>query len=276
MEHDLKLIKKTQGLQEKACKLCLRIKGKEMADDKKLLCDRIFDLYKRAERDCVAQFSNFLDGAEQVTVMKNCFMSGFNTQFYGGFPDAERKIFGVFPEWEEPGRFPLKVIEITHNFGGELSHRDYLGSVLGLGIDRSKTGDILIEENSAFVYVTEQIADFIADNLKKIGSRGVKVSLKSIEDIKLPEKKFIEIPAVCASLRLDAVVGAAANIARAKACALISGGLVKLNHIEQEKAATPVLEGDLLSIRGYGRFILLKTGNETRKGRIHIVLKKYV
>lgn len=247
-----------------------------MIDDEKLLCDRISDLYKRAERDCEAQFSHFLDGAEQNIVISKCFMSGFNTRFFGGFADAERKIFGVFPEWEEPDGYPIKILEITHNFGGELSHRDYLGSILGLGIDRSKMGDILIEENSAFVFVTEQIADFIADNLKKIGSRGVKVSLKSMDDIKLPEKKFIEIPAVCASLRLDAVVGAAANIARAKACALIVGGLVKLNHIEQEKAATSVCEGDLLSIRGYGRFILFKTGNETRKGRIHIVLKKYV
>lgn len=247
-----------------------------MTDDEKLLKDRILDLYKRAERDVKAQFSHFLDGAEQVTVQKNCLMSGFNTRFFGGFDDAERKIFGIFPEWEEPDCFPVKVIEIKHNFGGEMRHRDYLGSILGLGIDRSKTGDILIEENSAFVFVTDKIAPFICDNLKKIGSRGVKVALRDIEDVKIPEKKFIEIPAVCASLRLDAVVGAAANIARAKACAMISGGLVKLNHITEEKTAAQVREGDLLSIRGYGRFILLKTGNETRSGRIHIVLKKYI
>lgn len=247
-----------------------------MADDEKLFKDKIQDLYRRCERDCKAQFSDFLDEGEQLIVSKNCFVAGFNTKFFGGFEDSERKMFGVFPEWEEANEFPIRLITVEHNFGSELSHRDYLGSVLGLGIERNKTGDILIEKNKAFVFLADSIASFVCDNLKKIGSRGVKVKMEAIDDITLPERKFLEFSTVCASLRLDAVVGAAANLARAKASNMIEAGLVKLNHRQQDKPAAGVAVGDLISIRGYGRFILSEAGNETRKGRIHIVLKKYI
>lgn len=247
-----------------------------MIDNEKLLCDKIADLYKRVERTGQPQFSDFLDGAEQITVMKKCFSPGFNTCFFGGYPEAERKILGIFPEWEEAEGFPVSVLEISHTFGGEISHRSYLGSILGLGIDRSKTGDILINENIAYVFVIESIAEFILNNLKKVGSTGVKIGLKNINEIEIPEKKYVEISAVCASLRLDAVVAAAVNVSRSKAVSMIEGGLVKLNYEVQEKAAVQVNEGDLISVRGSGRLVLLKAGNETRKGRIHIVLKKYV
>ena len=247
-----------------------------MTDDEKLLTDRIFDLQKRCMRDFSPQFSHFLDGGEQITIQENCFSPDFNVAFFGGYEEAERKIYGVFPEWEEPSSFPVSVLEIVHTFGGELSHRDYLGSILGLGIERNKTGDILIEGNRAFVFVEEQIAPFIKDNLKKIGSRGVKVKISDIKDVLLPEKKFLEINTVCASLRLDAVVGAATALARAKSVNLVEAGLVKLNHKEVLEASKHVVLGDLISVRGYGRFILHSVGNETRKGRIHIVLKKYI
>lgn len=247
-----------------------------MTDDEKLLTDRIFDLQKRCMRDFSAKFSHFLDGGEQITIQENCFSLDLNVRFFGGFPAAERKIYGVFPEWEEPSDFPISVLEITHTFGGELSHRDYLGSILGLGIERNKTGDILIDGNTAFVFVEEKIASFIQDNLKKIGSRGVKVRITDIENVVLPEKKFLEINTVCASKRLDAVVGAATYLARAKSVNLIEAGLVKVNHKEVFHASKQLAEGDLISVRGYGRFILHSVGNETRKGRIHINLKKYV
>ena len=247
-----------------------------MAEDEKLFKDKIQDLYKRCERDCTSQFSNFLDEGEQILVSEQCLRPGFNTCFFGGFDDAERKIFGVLPEWEENAEFPLRLITIEHSFGSELSHRDYLGSVLGLGIERNKTGDILIDGNKAYVILSESIANFVCDNLKKIGSRGVKVKMEELCNVKLPEKKFMEIGTVCASLRLDAVVGAATNLARAKAANLIEAGYVKLNHKVQEKGATQITEGDLISVRGYGRFVLSEAGNETRKGRIHIVLKKYI
>lgn len=250
--------------------------GDNMIDDEKLIIDRVLDLVSMCERKCEACFSDFLDGAKMRLIQEKCFVSGLNFEFFGGFLDAERKMLGVFPEWEEPNGFPISLLEVTHNFGGELSHRDYLGSLMGLGIDRKKTGDILIDKNTAYIFVTESVSSYISENLTKIGSRGVKVKIRDIADAVIPEKKFLMINSVCASLRLDALVGAAANISRSKATELILAGLVKLNHKEEETPSKQVSEGDLLSVRGYGRFVLCEAGGETRKGRIHIVLKKYI
>ncbi len=247
-----------------------------MIDGEKLLIDKMYDLQRLCERDFEPQFSDFLDGAEQMIVKKNCFMGSLNTQFFGGFDGAEKKVFGVFPEWMEPADYPIKILKIEHSFGGELSHRDYLGSVLGLGIERSKTGDILIEGNTAYIFLLCSIAEYVKQNLEKIGSRGVKVSVVNGEDIRLPERKFEFIDGVCASLRLDAVISACTNLSRTKSADMINAGLVKLNHVECEQVAKNINEGDLVSIRGYGRYILEKIGEETRKGRIHITLKKYI
>lgn len=247
-----------------------------MIDAEKLLIDKMYDLQRLCERDFEPQFSDFLDGAEQAIVKRHCHMGSLNTRLFGGFDDAEKKVLGVFPEWMEPGDYPIKILKIEHSFGGELSHRDYLGSVLGLGIERSKTGDILIDGNIAYVFVLSGIAEYIKQNLEKIGSRGVKVSIADEEDLHLPERKFQFIEGVCASPRLDAVIGACTNLSRARAAEMINAGLVKLNHIECEQVAKNVCEGDLMSVRGYGRYILEKVGEETRKGRIHITLKKYI
>lgn len=247
-----------------------------MIDEEKLIIDRVSDLTLMCERKCEPQFTDFLDG-EQIRIIKeNCLRGDLQFKFFGGFSDAERKMLGVFPEWADEFEFPILVLEVSHSFGGELSHRDYLGSLMGLGIERKKTGDILIKENTAYIFVAESVSAYVRDNLSKIGSRGVKVKIKEISDIEVPEKKFLKLDAVCASMRLDAVVGAAANISRSKASEFITAGLVKLNHREEQITSKSVREGDLLSVRGYGRFLVDEVGGETRKGRIHISLKKYI
>ena len=124
--------------------------------------------------------------------------------------------------------------------------------------------------------LNRDIAAYTADNLHKIGNQGVKV--KIIDDLSVIkiERQYKTINAVCAGSRLDAIVGAAANISRSQASSLITGGKVKLNHRETDKTAVTVKEGDLISIRGYGRFILHSFDGETRKMRMHITLKQYI
>lgn len=244
-------------------------------NDEKLTESRIADLQRLCRRDFEGKFSDFLDGEQRRIVSEKCFVPDLNFAFFGGGEDCERVMYGVFPEWEEPCGFPIKVLEITHKFG-ELSHRDYLGSILGLGIERSKVGDIFVSDMTAYVFLAESVSDFVANNLKKIGSKGVSVKLRDLGTFSLPEKKFKEIDAVCASMRLDAVVGAATGVSRKTAADMISSGLVKQNHREETNVSKTVSEGDLLSVRGYGRFIADKVGNETRSGRIHIKIKKYI
>lgn len=222
-----------------------------------------------------ARFSQFLDGAEIADIRDNVHFSyGYNVMFWGGFEDAERKIMGVFPGWEEASadKFPLSAVKFTASFSKKLTHRDYLGTLMSLGIDRSKTGDILIEDGAAYAFVCSDIAEYIAGNINKIANVGVKTELVT-EAVKIPAREYRTAEAVCASLRLDAVISGTLNISRNETARLISAGKVKLNYREINNASQTVKEGDLVSVRGFGRFFLDEAGNQTRKGRVHITVR---
>lgn len=247
--------------------------------DDKLLIARINDLFSLCDKYCCARFSDFLDGAEQAVIQDNVRIPyGYNTVLFGGFKESEKKIMGVFPEWEEPdeGVFPIVCLKAEGGFTRKLTHRDYLGTIMSLGITPQKLGDIVVYDGYAYIFVHSDVAGYTAENIRKIGNQGVKVSV--IEDIGsiTVERRYKTISAVCASERLDAVVGAAINVSRSAASSLISSGKVKLNHRETEKQSETIREGDLISVRGYGRYLVDKFGGTTRKGRLQIVLKQYI
>ena len=251
-----------------------------MTDAYRLLAARTEDLFRLCEKYAEPRFSQFLDGGEAAYIEDNVvFPYGFNTMFFGGFHDSERRILGVFPEWidAEEGLFPLSVLKISGGVTRGLTHRDYLGTILSLGIDRSKTGDIIIAEDGfAYAAVAEDISHYIADNIKKVGNQGVKISvLDSAVGIE-PKRRFKPLGAVCASLRLDAVTGAVTGLSRSAASKLIAAEKVKINHRAASNPSKAVKEGDLLSVQGFGRFILDSADGKTRSGRIHISARKYI
>lgn len=250
-----------------------------MNDEEKLVIARAEDLFSQCERYSTAVFSGCLDGAEQAIIQDSVmFPYGYNVMFWGGFADAEKKIMGVFPDWTEPdiSAFPLRCFKVEGGYTRKLTHRDYMGTVLSLGISQARLGDIVVYDGYAYVFVHEDIAGYVKDNLHKIGNQGVTVTeIEDFADITI-ERRYKTFGAVCASGRLDAVVAAAANISRSQSAALIGAGKVKLNHREITKASEPVREGDLLSIRGSGRFLVHSFDGETRKNRIHITLKQYI
>lgn len=248
-------------------------------NENKLLIPRIDDLFRLCDKYACARFSPFLDGGEIAEIEDSYVMPyGCNVMWFGGADNCERKILGVFPEWEEPSKqdFPIKIIRFEGGFSRELSHRDYLGTIMSLGIERNKTGDIIVNGKTAYVFAYDDIADYISSGIRKIGNQGVKSEALEVSDIVVPEPMLAEMNAVCASERLDAVVGAAAGVSRSNAAALIRGGKVKLNHRETADVSKSVKNEDLISIRGFGRYIFRETGAQTRKGRVHIKLYKYI
>ena len=249
-----------------------------MDNSDSLLLARARDLVKQCERGAAAKFSAFLDGAQQATISEKVAFYGLNVKMFGGYDGAERKILGVFPEWEEPedSAFPISVLKIKSGYGRELTHREYLGTLMGQGIDRSKTGDIIIDGKTAYVFVCTDIAHYLADNIKKIGNQGADIEICTIGDSQIPEPKRERVGAVCASLRLDAVVSALCNLSRAQSAKLINASLVKVNYRECADVSKPVAENDLISVRGKGRFVFLSADGETRKGRLHITAEKYI
>ena len=247
--------------------------------DEKLLLSKTDDLFRLCNKYATARFSDFLDGAELSIIDDKTVMPfDCNIAYYGGYDGSEKKILGVFPQWEEPdfNAFPIVCLKVMGGYSRKLTHRDYLGTVMALGITPQKLGDIVVFDEGAYIFIHEDVAEYVCDNLHKIGNQGVKTEVISDLTQITVERKYKTIGAICASPRLDAVVGAAANVSRAQASVLINSGKVKLNYRQTAEAAKPVKEGDLLSIRGYGRFLVHSFDGETRKQRLHITLKQYI
>lgn len=250
-----------------------------MNTEEKLLLARAEDLFRLCGKYAEPRFSDFLDGGQQVFLKENLFVPyEYQAVYFGGNAGCERQMLGIFPEWQAPEEeeFPLQVLKISCRYGEPLSHRDYLGSILGLGIERNKTGDILIHEKDAYVFVCNDIAQYLCSHLEKVGSRGVEASLVGNGQISLPERKFEQLSVVAASLRLDAVLAAALHISRAEAEKLIAAGHVQVNHKPAIQGAKPLEDNALLSIRGFGRCELQQVDGVTRKGRIHLSIKRYL
>ncbi len=238
---------------------------------------KINDLYRLCQRRGEARFSAFLDEAQQADA-EVASESGFNTMWFGGFPEARRRILGVFPEWETPSEdaFDIDAIRISASFGGDLSHRDCLGSLMSLGIDRSKLGDILIDGTDAYVFVCGDISDYIIMNISKIGGRGVAVKKCALSEVKSAGYKFEIKDTVAASERLDAVIASILKLSRAQAAKLISRELVQINHRIATDNSKTLSPGDIISARGFGRFEYIGAGANTGSGRLHIKVKRFI
>lgn len=248
-----------------------------MDNYEKLLLPRVTDLFNQCKKQCVPKFSAFLDGGAQAAISDNAYPPyDLDIEFFGGYDGAERKMLGVFPEWEEDRSFPISVIKAESKYIEGLSHRDFLGALMSQGVDRGKTGDILIGGNAAYIFVCTDIASYFTNNISKIGNRGVKLTICSVGECELPVPKTENKKAVCASSRLDAVLAPLCGISRSASSKLISSGGVKVNHREILNVSYSVKPGDLLSVRGYGRFLFVSFDGETGGGRVHITAKKYI
>ena len=243
-----------------------------MRDD--IFLNKMRDVKRLCDKYRTAKFSRFLDCREQELLRKN----GILGTLFGGYDGAERRILGVFPDWEEPqySSYPIDLIKFTPKCESSLSHRQYLGTILSLGIERDKIGDILTEPEYAYVFLSSDISELILQNIKKVAGCGVSAELADIKTVRLPEKKFEIVSCIVASMRLDAVLSGILNKSRNDAKSIIISGRVFVNHFEVSKTDFCIKEGDLLSVRGFGRAEIFEIGAKTRSDKIHISYKKYI
>ena len=196
----------------------------------------------------------------------------------GGQPDCERRILGMFPE-DMPAKeeaFPLSAVRIVGDarFGVELSHRNYLGAILGLGLDRNRVGDIWVSEDRAWCFLHRSVADFVCENLTQVGRRRVRAEECPWDEAE--SGKSLEVRRVTlASLRLDAVAAEMFRLSRAQAKSLVLGEKVLLNWRPATDPAAAVAPGDVLSVRGYGRGQVLAQLGVTKKDRLLVELGVY-
>lgn len=245
-------------------------------EDKRLLA-RVEDALDISARRFTPHFVGFLDERQAALAVTCLSKACASYSVYGGHEDAERVLLGVFPDGEEPtpDRFPLTAVAFRYGMKAELSHRDVLGSLLGLGIARDKVGDILCAEEYAVAFLHDDIASFAADSLTKIGRIGVKPIYPY--DGELPTfHRFEPISGTIASARLDAVLKVLLGSSREKACERIREAAVQVDHKPALSASQPIRAGQILSVRGNGRFVIDDVSQTTKKGRLILQARRYV
>ncbi len=157
-----------------------------------------------------------------------------------------------------------------------LSHRDWLGSLMALGIKRETIGDICFFEGEAYVFAEPRAAAYIENELSRAGRAKVSAEICSLpEDFKI-ELEFENISTTIASPRIDGVVRALCNVSREDAASLVTSGLVEINYFTEAEVDTKVARGDILSIRGYGKYFVDSTEEQTKKGRFRLLARKLV
>ena len=238
------------------------------------------DLYRRAERQNSYTYSGFLSPAEQAAFLAAPPRGGISCTFEGGAPAAERRIlvFGSENDFGYPPEPPITVLAVrpvSEKFAETLTHRDWLGAVLALGIERPLIGDILIREKSAYILCLEQIADYICTNLTEVRRTAVRVTAEAGP---VPELAPVlkEEQLNVASERLDAVVAAFCGLARGKADALFAAEKVFVNSLPAKDGSKRLKEGDIFSVRGFGKGIYDGITKETKKGRYYITVRRYI
>lgn len=247
-----------------------------------LTISRIEDIISQCRDGYYVTATGLLDSHEQAlarAASRNA--AGVRSLMYGGYPGAERRMLVCVPADipmtdEEATEDLLCILRVTKPaISRELTHRDYLGSMLGLGIDRSVTGDILVREDGADIIVLPDIADFLAREYEQVGRVHVKAEKTRLSELIIPEQKTRIIRDTVPSARLDNIISAAFKLSRTKAAEAIRGGIVSVDHIECLKPDAKVEEGSSLVLRGKGKAVLKEIGGESKKGRSWIVIEKY-
>ena len=241
------------------------------SQEEKIFAAHIADLAKLSERRETAEFSAFLNLRERELALQAAARFSVETTLFGGYPEAERVVLRTAPLGTKPGGFPIRALDFASSV--PVTHRDVLGSILALGISRDPIGDILVSRDGFRVFVMEGIADFIASGLKKAGKASVRYS----PGTDMGGKATIEENSgTVSSPRLDGVVAELAGCSRGSAEELITSGRVSVNHMTVEKPSYTVETGDVISVRGKGKFKVEDMGGISRKGRVIIKYGRYV
>lgn len=247
-----------------------------MQDDKEALRRRFSELCDRAETRRSPVFSDFLDMHEQSVLEETRFSSP--VFLCGGYQEAERRIacFG-FTEMPETDALPAQWICIApaaQKFADALTHRDFLGALLSLGLRREMIGDIVVTENCGYVFCMRTVVSCILSELSRVKHTTVRCSAVEVlppDAVRAPE--YSEV--VVAGTRLDALCAAVFRLSRADAQKRIAAGRVFVNSREITKSDFSPSDGDIISVRGLGRFVFDGIARETKKGKLRVEIGIY-
>lgn len=256
-------------------------------EKEELFKKRMSELSKKAYFRGILTFSDFLDLNQQNILHSQCRSleeNGVRIRLFGGYETAERQMAAFVPDafccredfsYEE--EYPIscmKISPLNKKFSEALTHRDYLGSILNLGLDRSKIGDILLQQDCAYVFCHSAVCEYLIGEISRIRHTSV-LAQKVQSEMELPDPKREEISGTVASLRLDSIIALAFHTSRSSMIPFIEGGKVFVNGKSVVSNGYVMKDGDIVSVRGKGKFQFGSTTCKTKKNRCHVVLYRY-
>ena len=251
-----------------------------MDDERTFLKKRFSELAEQSAREYRYRYTEFLSLYElSIFYEMEKELSFAEPKVFGGCDMAERCMirFGMEEMGTESEEFPISILEIKPSmpkFAQKLSHRDYLGSILGLGLKREKIGDIFVRENSACVFVNESVESFIIAHLDTVSRTKVTVCKVSAVPGNL-QPRLLGKEVLVSSNRVDSIIAKLYGLSRDEALRLIKNGSVFINGRMLSKNAAVLQENQIVSVRGYGKFIFDGEGNKTRKDKLYVHLSIY-
>lgn len=245
-------------------------------DDKNLISG-IFNKIQLAEKTNKIVFtSDFISPAIWNEILAKCENYKVKAFTSGIFKDADRRML-AFSVIEEPKEYPINLLQIKNKSKfSKLEHKDYLGSIMSLGINREKLGDLIIQDGICYATVCSDISNYITSNLESIANCPCEAKEYDYRRYKLPERKFEEKIVISTSLRLDGLIAAICNVSRNNSVGLISQGKILLNYFQCFKKDETLKNNDTLTIRGYGKFKIREIIGTTQKDRLKVSILKYI
>lgn len=200
---------------------------------------------------------------------------------FGGYESAERKMLVYLPDYLDESYFreedsPLVCLRATFYEGDSPTHRDFLGALMGAGIGRETVGDICVGNGSCDFFVTAEIASYVEQNFDSAGRTKLRLERIDLDQVSVPEPETKEIKDTLASLRLDSVISAGFRIGRSAASDYVTAGRAAIDGLPCEKPDRAITEGATISVRGLGKIKLTTVNGQTKKGRISVVIHRYV
>lgn len=245
----------------------------------RLLLAKIWDKITAGIRKNIPANTGFLT-LRELDMTRYLFGDLEGLHSFGGYPEAERKMLIYLPEYLDVSALteeaPITCLRATFYEGDNPSHRDFLGALTGSGITREVIGDICVSKDSCDFFVTTEIAPFILQNFTGAGRTKLRLEEIPLSQVVVPEPATKEIKDTVASLRLDSIISSGFRIGRSLAAQYITAGKAAINGLPCEKPDKPIEEGAKISVRGLGKIKLTTVNGETKKGRISVIIDRYI
>lgn len=249
------------------------------AEDRMLLA-KVWDKITPGFRRNILAYSCFLSPRE-LEMTRLLFGEPEGLVRFGGYAEAERRMLCYLPDylteetlWEEDS--PICCLRASFFDGDTLTHRDFLGALMGAGIARETIGDICVDKGSCDFFVSKEIAAYLLSDFQSAGRTKLRLTQIPLAEAHIPSPEIKEIRDTLASARLDAVISSGFRISRGQASGMINAAKVSVNGLPCTKSDKPVDQEDTVSVRGLGKIKLAQVNGQTKKGRISVVIHRYV